>query len=121
MGPGESREVQQISKVLQLGPGNPHYQFKLRMKGLTQEGLGSIGGWQVGREPELCPLSPESQLYPGLHQKQHGQEVTDVIPAPLLCAGEISSGVLCPDMESSAQERYGPVDLHPDKGHKIIQ
>jgi len=39
-------------------------------------------------------------------------------PAPLLCAGETSPGVLCPDVESSAQERHGPVGVHAEEGHK---
>ena len=39
-------------------------------------------------------------------------------PAPLLCAGEISPGVLCPDEESSVQERCGSVGVHAEEGHK---
>ena len=62
--------------------------------------------------------SPESQLYPGLHQKKHGQQVEGGDPAPLLCAGEASPAVLHPDVESSAQERHGPVGACPEEGHK---
>ena len=39
-------------------------------------------------------------------------------PAPLLCAGVASLGVLCPDVETSVQERHRPVGLHPEDGHK---
>jgi len=39
----------------------------------------------AGHEPALCPRSPEIQLYPGLHQKQHGQQGGGGDPAPLLC------------------------------------
>ena len=42
-------------------------------------------------------------------------------PAPLLCAGEASPGLLSPDMESSGQERHGAVGLHPEEGHENIQ
>ena len=59
----------------------------------------------------------ESQLYPGLHQKC-GQQIEGGDPAHLLCAGETSSGVLCPDVESSVQERYGPAGVHVEEGHK---
>jgi len=41
-----------------------------------------------------------SQPCPGLHQKQHGQQVREVILASLLCTGEASPGVLRPDVES---------------------
>jgi len=53
---------------------------------------------------QTCPRSPESQLYPGLHQKKHGQQVEGGDPVPLLCAGETSPGVQHPDVESSARE-----------------
>jgi len=43
----------------------------------------------------MCPFSPESQLYPGLQQKVSDQHV-----------------------ESSVQERHGPVGVHPENGHK---
>ena len=51
----------------------------------------------------MCLHSPESQPCPGLHQKKHDQ-VEGGDPAPLLCAGETSTGLLCPDVKSSVQE-----------------
>ena len=35
-----------------------------------------------------------------------GQQVQRSDPAPLLCTGEASPGVLCPDMESSVQKGH---------------
>jgi len=42
----------------------------------------------------------------------------EVILPPLICAGEISPGVLCPVVESSIQERCRPVGVCPEEGHK---
>jgi len=59
--------------------------------------------------------SPESQPYPGWHQVEGGDS------APLLCSGETSPGVLHPALETSAQERHGPVGTGPEKGRKNNQ
>jgi len=59
----------------------------------------------------MCPHSPEIQPYPGLHQKKHDQQSEGRDPDLLLCAGEASPGVLCPDVESSVQVRCGPAEF----------
>ena len=41
-----------------------------------------------------------------------------VDPVSLLCAGEASLEELCPDVESSVQERYRFLGAHPEEGHK---
>jgi len=64
----------------------------------------------------MCPCSAESQPYPGLHQKKHGQQVKGGDSIPLFCTGEASPGVLCLDTESSVQERCEPVRVHPNEG-----
>ena len=66
----------------------------------------------------MCLCSPESQLYPGLHQKNCGQQGKGGDLAPLLWAGETSPGVMPPDVECSVQERHGPVGVPPEKNHK---
>jgi len=65
--------------------------------------------------------SPEDQPYPGLHQKQHGQQVEGGDSAPLLCCGETPLGVLCPALEPSAQERHGPVGVGPEEATTMIR
>ena len=65
----------------------------------------------------MYPHSPEGQLYLGLHQKKHDQQVERSDPTPLLCTAEVSPGVLCPGVEHSVQERHGPVGACPEKGH----
>ena len=67
---------------------------------------------------QCAPCSPEIQLYLGLSQKNCGQQVEGGDPAPLLCVGEASPGVPCPDVESSVQERHRPVGVHPEEGYK---
>ena len=67
------------------------------------------------------PSQPRNQPYPGLHPKKHGQQVEGVYPAPLLCAGETSPGILHPDVESSVQERCGPLGTRPEENPKNNQ
>ena len=85
-------------KVLHMGRGNPHYATNWGMKRLSTALLkrtGGTNGWQAGHEPAVCPHRPESQLHPGLHQKMCDRHVEGGDPAPLLCASEVSPGVLC--------------------------
>jgi len=65
--------------------------------------------------------SPEGQPYPGLHQKQHGQQLEGGDSASLLCSGETPPGVLRLALEPSAQERHGPVGAGPEEGHRNDQ
>jgi len=67
----------------------------------------------------MSPFSLESQLYLGMHQKKHGQQVEGDDPAPLLCSGDASPGVLHPDVESSVQERHRPVGARPEEDNKM--
>ena len=78
--------------------------------------LGDTGLWQAGHEPAMCPHSPESHLYPGMHQKKCDQQIKGGDSAPLLCIDETSPGALHPDFESSVQER--PVGAWPEEGHR---
>jgi len=65
----------------------------------------------------MCPCT-ENQLYPGLYQKKHGQQVGD---DPLLCTGETSPGVLHPDVESSVQGDMDLLELIQRRDTKMIQ
>jgi len=66
----------------------------------------------------MCSHSPESHPYFGLRKQNSGQKGKGGDPAPLLCSGETSPGVLHSDVESSVQERCRPVGVHPEEGHK---
>jgi len=58
------------------------------------------------------------QPYPGLYQKQCGQQVKGGDSAPPLRPGENPPGVLRPALEHSAQERHG---ADPEESHKNDQ
>jgi len=62
--------------------------------------------------------SPEGQPYPGLHQKQRGQQGEGGNSAPLLHPGETPPGVLHPVLEPSAQAGHGAAGAGPEDGHK---
>lgn len=66
----------------------------------------------------MRPHSPESQPYLGLYQKKCGQQVEGGDSALLLCAGEALTWSTASEVESSVQERHGPVGAHPEEGHK---
>jgi len=81
-------------KVLNLGRGNTHCQYKLGDKTTEHSPAEKDLGVLVNRhEPVMCPCIPESQLHSELHQTKHGQQVEGGDPAPLLCAGETPPGV----------------------------
>ena len=64
----------------------------------------------------MCARSPESQLYPRLHQNNRGQQGEGGNSAPSLCSGETPPVVLPPALEHSAQERHGPAGAGPEEG-----
>ena len=68
----------------------------------------------------MCAHTPEGQKYPRLHPQQRGQQVEGGDSAPLLCFCETPPAVLCPALESSAQERHGAVGVGPEEATKMI-
>jgi len=65
----------------------------------------------------MCTRSPEGQPYPRLHPRQQGEGEDS---APLLHSGETPTGVLCPALEPSEQDRPGPVGAGPEEATKIV-
>jgi len=69
----------------------------------------------------MCTNSPEGQLSCGLPEEKSGQQVEGSDSTSLLRSSETSPGVLHPAVESSAQERHGPVGEGPEEDHKNDQ
>ena len=69
----------------------------------------------------MCTHTSESHLYPGLHQKQRGQQVEGGDSDPLLRSGETLPGVLHPALGSSAQEGQRPAGVGPEEATEMIQ
>jgi len=112
-------------KILHLDWGNPQYQYRVggQRDGEKpcRKGLGYTDGRKAGNEPPMCTCSPVGQPYSALHQKKRGQQLEGGDSAALHYSGEIPPGVLCPALESSAQERHGAVGVGPEEGHQIDQ
>jgi len=115
VGPGEPHEVQQV-QVKGLAPGLWQPSLSVQAGGwkyrahLCWKGPDDTSGWQVKHEPAMCPHRPESQPYPGLHQKS--------VPCSSILHSKTSPEVLHADVESSVQKIYGPVRAHLEEGHE---
>ena len=68
----------------------------------------------------MCARSPESQPYPGLHQKKHNQQVEGEDSAPLLCSPETPPGGLCSALGPTTEEGHGAVGVQR-RATKIIR
>lgn len=77
--------------------------------------------WKTSRDLEMCDISTESQLCPGLHQKKCGQQVEGGVSAPVLHSHEIPPRVLHPALVSATQERCESVVGGPEEGHVDAQ
>jgi len=111
-------------KALHLSWGNPKYKYRLGGQWIESNAGEKFLGVRVDQKlntTQQCALSLEGQPYPGLHQMQHGHQAEEWDSIPLLCAGEIPPGVLCPDLEPSAQERQESVGVDPEEATKMIR
>ncbi|GAB0192526.1 hypothetical protein GRJ2_001717900 [Grus japonensis] len=79
-------------KVLHVGWRNPEHNYRLSEEWIEsspeEKDLGLLGDKKLNATLSVCACTPESQLYPGLHQKQRDQQVKGGDSAPLLCSHE---------------------------------
>ena len=54
---------------------------------------------------QCAAVAKKANVYPRVHQEEHGQQVEGGSLTPLLCPGKAMSKVLCPVLGSLLQER----------------
>ena len=79
--------------------------------------MGVLVDGKLGMSQHCALAAQKANHIPGCIKKS-GQQVEGGDPAPLLCTGETSPGVLYQDVKSSVQERCEPVAACPEEGHK---
>ncbi|GAB0185831.1 cAMP-dependent protein kinase inhibitor alpha [Grus japonensis] len=65
-------------KVLHVGRCNPKHNYRLDGERIQSSPEEKDLIMLIDKKLNMHACSPESQLYPGLHQKQHGQQVKGV-------------------------------------------
>ncbi|KAJ7415310.1 rna-directed dna polymerase from mobile element jockey-like [Pitangus sulphuratus] len=108
-------------KVLHLDQDIARYQYRLWDEQMESSPDKTDFGVIVDERLDMtwyCALAAQKaqKLYPGLHQKQHRQQVKGGDSAPLLHSCETPTGVLHPALGSSAQEEHGP-GVSPEEAH----
>lgn len=66
----------------------------------------------------MCPSGQEGKWNPGVHKEEHCHQAEGADPAPLPSPGEATSGLLCPVLGSSVQERLGDPGVASVEGKK---
>jgi len=104
-----------------LSCGNPHYQYKVghvkTEHSPTGKDLEIMVDGKLDMSQQCALAAQKANCIPGCIKGSVTSRLRGD-PAPLLCAGEVSLGIAHPDVDSSVQERHGPVEAHPEKGQK---
>ena len=119
---GAEKVASSKCKILHMGLGNSHYQYKLGDERIEHSAAKNDFWVLVDGKQDMsqqCAITVQKAKYIlGCIKVKCSQQVEGGDPAPLLCAGEASPRLVRPDVESSAQERHRLVGVHTEKGHK---
>jgi len=107
-------------KVLHLGWGKPHYQYRLVDEGIetspAEEDLGVLLDEKLDTSQQRALAAPKANHIVGCIKC--GQQAEGGDSAPLLHSYEYPPGILNPALEPSTQEGFAPVGVVPEVGHK---
>ncbi|KAK4831887.1 hypothetical protein QYF61_020034 [Mycteria americana] len=104
-------------KVMYLGKSNPMERYML---GATQL-EGSLVGKDQGALVDTNNVPLRQRRLPGWIRQSTASRLREVIPSPLLTTGEAASGVFCPVLGSSVQERPGHTAESPVRMMKGLE
>jgi len=108
-------------RVLQLGGGNPQYQYRLGDEGmessLAKKSLGVLRVEKLDVTQQCALAAQKANRALGCIPSSVGSRVREVT-APLLRSDETPPGVLRPALEPPAQDRPGAVGNGARGGHK---
>ncbi|KAK4823928.1 LOW QUALITY PROTEIN: hypothetical protein QYF61_008314 [Mycteria americana] len=111
-------------KLLHLGWGNPWwYQYRMGDEGIesspAEKDLGVLVDEKLDISRQCMLAAQKANRIFGCIKRSVASRLREVILP--LCSALTPPGVLRPALESSAQERHGPVGGDPEKGQKMIR
>ena len=108
-------------KVLHLSQGNIHYRYKLRNESIefstAKKDLGVLVNEKLDMSQQCVLAVQKANCIPGCIKISILSWLRDMILALYSALVRPHLEVLCPDVESSVQERHGAVGACPEEGH----
>ncbi|PKU33958.1 rna-directed dna polymerase from mobile element jockey- hypothetical protein [Limosa lapponica baueri] len=105
-------------KVLHLGHDNPRHKYRLGREWLEsspeKKDLGMVADEKLNMSRQCVLAAQKASHVLGCIKRSVARRLREVILP--LCSGGTPPGVLCPALESSAQEGHGPVGTGPAEG-----